>query len=197
MPDVFPMLDNIKLKNSHIHTHFSIYCFTISYNCKMWLSIPEKPQLFESWSFINFYFLRPVHISWTAGKKNLLVCSSCCLNFSAATPTCAFPSLCAFLLTCFMLQRLCETLRGVIFDRGIYGHFPIYRMFTFWICVEHLLYSLVVSCLKLDHKHFEAGTMSSCILLVYLGPTVMEVQVTAGDCNNKNNTTRNNFAFIK
>lgn len=34
-PDVFPMLDNIKLKNSHIHAHFSIYCFSISY--KMFL----------------------------------------------------------------------------------------------------------------------------------------------------------------
>lgn len=53
-----------------------------------------------------------------------------------------------------------------------------------------------MSCLKLDHKHFEAGTMSSCILLVYLGPTVMEVEVTEGDCNNKNNTARN-LAFIK
>lgn len=38
--------------------------------------------------------------------------------------------------------------------------------------------------------------MSSCILLVYLGPTVMEVEVTEGDCNNKNNTARN-LAFIK
>lgn len=88
-------------------------------------------------------------------------------------------------------------MRGVIFDTGIYGHFPIYRMFTFRICVEHLLYLLVVSCLKLDHKHFEAGTMSSCILLVCLGPTLTDVELTGGYCNNKNNTVRISFVLIK
>lgn len=88
-------------------------------------------------------------------------------------------------------------MRGVIFDRGIYGHFPIYRMFTFGTCVEHLLYSLVVSCLKLDHKHFEAGTMSSCVLLLYLGPTVMDVELSGSDCNNKNNPARSSFVLIK
>lgn len=70
-------------------------------------------------------------------------------------------------------------------------------MFTFGTCVEHLLYSLVVSCLKLDHKHFEAGTTSSCVLLLYLGPTVMDVELTGSDCNNKNNPARNPFVLIK
>lgn len=54
-----------------------------------------------------------------------------------------------------------------------------------------------MSCLKLDHKHFESGTMSSCISFVYLGPTVMDVELTGSDCNNKNNTARNYFALIK
>lgn len=70
-------------------------------------------------------------------------------------------------------------------------------MFTFGTCVEHLLYSLVVSCLKLDHKHFEAGTMSSCVLLLYLGPTVMDVELSGRDCNNKNNSARSSFVLIK
>lgn len=39
--------------------------------------------------------------------------------------------------------------------------------------------------------------MSSCILLVYLGPTVMDVELTRSDCNNKNNTVRNSFVLIK
>lgn len=147
-----------------------------------------------------FHFLRPVHFPWTAGKKikkkKLLVCFSFSFNFQQQHQHVHSPPYVRFAwhVSCY---RDWETLRGVIFDRGIYGHFPIYRMFTFWICVEHLLYSLVVSCLNLDHKHFEAETTSCCILLVYLGPTVMDVEVTEGDCNNKNNTTRNNFALIE
>lgn len=39
--------------------------------------------------------------------------------------------------------------------------------------------------------------MSSCILLVYLGPTVMDVELTGGDCHNKSNTARNYFVLIK
>lgn len=57
--------------------------------------------------------------------------------------------MCIPLPTCVSLdmfhvtETVQETLRGVIFDRGIYGHFPIYRMFTFKsvlnICYTHLL----------------------------------------------------------
>lgn len=39
--------------------------------------------------------------------------------------------------------------------------------------------------------------MSSCILLVYLGPTVMDVELTGGDSNNKNNTARKSLVLIK
>lgn len=53
-----------------------------------------------------------------------------------------------------------------------------------------------MSCLKLDHKHFAAGTMSSCMLLVYLGPAVMDGELTGGDCNNKNNTAENSFVLL-
>lgn len=39
--------------------------------------------------------------------------------------------------------------------------------------------------------------MSSCVLLLYLGPTVMDVELTGSDCNNKNNSVRSSFVLIK
>lgn len=49
-----------------------------------------------------------------------------------------------------------QTLIGVICGGGIYDHFTVYSMFTFWFCVEQLLSSLVVSCLKLDREFSKA-----------------------------------------
>lgn len=39
--------------------------------------------------------------------------------------------------------------------------------------------------------------MSSCTLLVYLGPSVMDVELTGGGCDCNNNTAGNSFALIK